>query len=198
VLYLPRGTWHKTQASEPSLSLSIVIRPPVLAEVLLGWLKPWLMGDARWRSPIYGEVDRRGLKTILGELADRLNAGAESSITDWHSASSVGPADVSLGAELLRVPGSQLIWQDVPGGAGSVPRLHLQVTALDQDWRARITLDTEIPKALLPAIVWLKRRKTAFDLKALAEQLPQRGDADLRQLLALLVKAHALRLLVPR
>jgi hypothetical protein len=198
VLYLPRGTWHKTQASEPSLSLSIVIRPPVLAEVLLGWLKPWLLGDARWRSPIYGELDQGGLKTMLGELADRLNTGAESSITDWHSASSVGPADVYLGAELLRVPGSQLIWQDVPSGTGSVPRLHLQVTALDQDWRARITLDTEIPKALLPAIVWLKRRKTAFDLKALAEQLPQRGDADLRQLLALLVKAHALRLLVPR
>lgn len=53
VLYLPRGTWHKTQASQASLSLSIVIRPPVLADALLGWLKPWLLGDARWRLPVY-------------------------------------------------------------------------------------------------------------------------------------------------
>ena len=33
MLFLPRGTWHDTEASEPSLSLSLTISPPMLLEL---------------------------------------------------------------------------------------------------------------------------------------------------------------------
>ncbi|WP_199885234.1 JmjC domain-containing protein [Pseudomonas bohemica] len=195
VLYLPRGTWHRTEAQEPSLSLSIVIRPPVLADALLGWLKPWLLGDARWRRPLYGDRDQHSvaLKPLLGELAQRLTQDAEAPILSWSSAPAVETTD------LLRVPGSRITWLEPAIGAPA--RLRLQVHALDQDWRERVTLDTEIPAALLSAIAWIDGRVTAFSLEQLdqqLQQLPGIAHADLRQLLDLLVKAHALRQLVPR
>lgn len=194
VLYLPRGTWHRTQASEPSLSLSIVIRPPVLAQALLGWLKPWLLGDARWRLPLYGEIEAHTprLKSLLRELAAQLTQHAETPILSWNSAPSVDSTD------LLRVPGSRLDWHELAAQPRSVARLRLQVTALDQDWRERVTLDTEIPAVLLPVITWLQHRKTAFDVQGINQQLPHLAKGDLRQLLELLLKAHALRQLVPR
>lgn len=189
VLYLPRGTWHKTEAWEPSLSLSIVIRPPVLADALLGWLKPWLLGDSRWRAPVYGEraAHESALKPLLAELARRLTEGAETPILSWNAGSSVE------NSELLNVPSSRISWQTTAS-----TRSRIEVRALDQDWRERVTLDTEIPVALLPALAWINQRPTAFGLRQLSEQLPKITPGDLRQLLELLVKAHALRLLVPR
>lgn len=190
VLFLPRGTWHRTQAREASLSLSIVIRPPVLADALLGWLKPWLLGDARWRLPLYGDnADHRAaLEPLLGELAQRLIDQAQAPILSW----SAGPPIETT--ELLRVPSSRIQWR----AAAVSTRLNLQVCALDQGWRERVTLDTEIPAPLLPALIWIEQRSTAFDLQELARQLPHMALADLRQLLELLVKAHGLRQLVPR
>ena len=189
VLYLPRGTWHRTEAQEPSLSLSIVIRPQVLAEALLGWLQPWLLGDVRWRLPLYGstQAHRSALKPLLNELATRLSQGAEQPILSWSTAP---PVDST---HLLRVPGSRL-----NAVASAQSRIRLQVSALDQDWRSRITFDSEIPAALLTAIQWLQQRTTAFNLQTLAEQMPHIAPGDVRQLLELLVKANALRQLVPR
>lgn len=189
VLYLPRGTWHKTEAREPSLSLSIIIRPPVLAEALLGWLTPWLLGDPRWRAPMYGDraAHENALKPLLGELARRLAEGAETPILSWNAGPSVE------NRELLNVPSSRLSWHTTASN-----RARIEVRARDQDWRERVTLDTEIPVALLPALAWINQRLTAFSPRQLSEQLPTVAPGDLRQLLELLVKAHALRLLVPR
>lgn len=188
VLYLPRGTWHRSEARQASLSLSIVIRPPVLADALLGWLQPWLLGDARWRQPIYrGYALATPLQTLLGELAARLSDTAAPAILAWSST----PALESTA--LLRVPGARLV---VSPAAGA--RARLQVSALDQDWRPRLTFDSEVPGELAPAVTWLQARDTAFELAELCRHLPQIAPGDLRQLLELLVKAHALRQLVPR
>lgn len=189
VLFLPRGTWHRTEAQESSLSLSIVVRPPVLAEALLGWLQPWLLGDSRWRLPLYGPVNSHqgALKPLLRELAARLEQGAEQPILNW---SATPPIENS---ELLRVQGSRL---DV--SVVSQHRLRLRVSALDQNWRSRITFDSEIPATLRPVIEWIQLRKTAFSLQTLAQELPHPMQGDNRQLVEVLVKANALRQLVPR
>ncbi|MDR9753610.1 cupin domain-containing protein [Pseudomonas sp. SZMC_28357] len=189
VLYLPRGTWHRTEALEASLSLSIVIRPPVLADALLGWLQPWLLGDARWRSPLYGGAvgHAEPLQTLLGELAMRLADDAATPVLQWQSTPAVE------GSELLRVPGSRLAV--APAGPG---RARLVVSALDRDWRARVTFDSEVPGGLAGVIEWLETRDSAFDLAVLGLEFPQIAVGDLRQLVEVLVKASALRQLVPR
>ena len=189
VLFLPRGTWHRTEALEPSLSLSIVIRPPVLADALLGWLRPWLLGDARWRVPLYGAAAEQAdaLQGLLGELAARLTDDAATAVLAWNSLPSVDSS------ELLRVPGSRLVV--TPAAPG---RVQLVVSALDRDWRARVTFDSEVPAVLVPVIEWLQARETAFDLAGLSRELPGVVRGDLRQLLEVLVKANALRQLVPR
>ena len=124
---------------------------------------------------------------MLGELATRLKQNAGSTILDWNAAP---PVD---SGSLLRVPGARL--RLTPAAR---PRVRLEVSALDRDWRSRVTFDSEIPEALVPAIEWLQQRKTAFDLQTLGRHLPHIAPADLRQLLELLVKANGLRQLVPR
>lgn len=189
VLYLPRGTWHRTEALEPSLSLSIVIRPPVLADAVLDWLRPWMLGDARWRRPLYGPVAAQTdeLQGLLNELSTRLGDAAAPTILSWSEVPSVEAT------ALLKVPGSRLTLAPTAPG-----RVRLQVSALDQDWRARLTFDSEIPAVLAPAVHWLQQRETAFEWPVLTEALPGVAPGDLRQLLELLVKANALRQLVLR
>lgn len=188
VLYLPRGTWHYSEARQASLSLSIVIRPPVLADALLGWLQPWLLGDARWRQPIYHAAAQASpLQALLDELAVRLSDNVAPSILAWSSAPPVEST------ALLRVPGSRLVVSSL-----AQARAHLQISALDQDWRPRVTFDSEIPGAMAAAVTWLQARDTAFELADLCRHLPGVAPGDLRQLLALLLKANALRQLVMR
>ena len=194
VLFLPRGTWHRTEAEEASLSLSIVIRPPVLADALLNWLRPWLIGDARWRLPLYGNVETHEahLQPLLAELSQRLLEQAEAPILSWSANPAVDSTD------LLRVPGARLVWQPVSATAGTPQRVRLQAWVLDQHWRERMTLDTQIPATLVAALDWIEQRQRAFHLSDLRQQFPRIQPDDLRQLLDLLLKAHALRQLVVR
>lgn len=180
VLWIPRGTWHRTEATAASLSLSIVIRPPLLLDALAGWLRPLLLGDVRWRRPLYGAVDADTLQEVFGELGTRLQ-GAAPEVLAWQS------GEASDLQRWLAVPTSRLQVERV--GA----RLRVQVQAMDQRWRHRQTLDSEVPGHLVAALDWLAGQHRAFALHALREQAGQVPVADLLQLLDLLGKAHYLR-----
>lgn len=133
------------------------------------------------------------LQPLLAALAKRLDDGASEAVLGWNREPSAQTC------ELLHVPGSRIEWTEATGtGTAGHRRLRLQVFALDQDWRERVTLNTEIPATLLPALEWVAQRKQAFGLGDLERHTPQIGLIDVRQLLDLLVKAHAFRLLVPR
>lgn len=48
-LYIPSGYWHRTQAGEESISLSVGIRAPNAVDVF-DFLRPRLLGSLRWRQ----------------------------------------------------------------------------------------------------------------------------------------------------
>ena len=54
VLALPRGHWHRTHCETPSLSISVVLSPPLLMDWALGVLRHWALEAPRWRAPLYG------------------------------------------------------------------------------------------------------------------------------------------------
>ena len=54
VLVLPRGHFHHTRAAEVSLSLSIIITPPILLDWALGVLRHQALQDPEMRRPLYG------------------------------------------------------------------------------------------------------------------------------------------------
>lgn len=51
-LFMPRGTWHRTAAAEPSLSLTFGLFTPTALDILLEQTRAWCLPDARYRQPL--------------------------------------------------------------------------------------------------------------------------------------------------
>ena len=65
VLFMPRGTWHHTEAEVDSLSISIVLDPSVQIDHFLSQIKATLLQDPAWRAPCYGFGKTDGVDTKL-------------------------------------------------------------------------------------------------------------------------------------
>lgn len=179
VLVLPRGTWHRTEALDDSLSVSIVLRPALAVDAVLAQLRSLLLQDERWREPLYGGALAR-LPALMRTLPD---AAAQVEAT-LPAATGITPA-----TRLQRIPSSTLSFTKSATG------LHLNVMALDDDWVERTTLDRPAGLAFAPVLDWLATSRAAFDADALARRFPSLAFDDLRQLLHGLVQVSLLRVL---
>lgn len=190
VLYLPRGTWHRTYALSDSFSVSLVLRPPVLFEALLRQLREHLLGQPAWRVPVYGQgrgaLEQAHQQGLVEQLGQQLQAAGQQLLTQ--GVADPSQRSLALHSRLLRVPTSSIEFQ--PEGKG---RGRLQVQALDQRWQARITLDTLAPLALAELVEWIAGQGMAFDVGQVLDAHPRISASDCEQLLRLLLQAHALR-----
>jgi len=73
VLFVPRGTWHSTEALTPSASISFVLATPPRLDLLLEQLRTELLTDVEWRTPAYGALgdaaSARKAARAMGDLA---------------------------------------------------------------------------------------------------------------------------------
>ncbi len=70
LLFLPRGYWHGTAASEESLSIVIRCAAPAWLHLLPHWVRDTLMIDKSWREPAYGAWGKtRRKQAALGRLS---------------------------------------------------------------------------------------------------------------------------------
>jgi 50S ribosomal protein L16 3-hydroxylase len=53
VLFVPRGVWHETDATEPSISLTFGFRTPTWSELLCKYAAAKLPQDPEWREPAW-------------------------------------------------------------------------------------------------------------------------------------------------
>ena len=65
VLFMPRGTWHFTEAEQDSMAMSIVLNPPTQVDFFLSQLKITLLQSSAWRSPRYGLGNETGADSKL-------------------------------------------------------------------------------------------------------------------------------------
>ena len=76
VLFMPRGTWHKTEAEGPSLAVSIILKPPPAVDTVLEQLRWLLLQKPEWRKPLYGAWGHgprhETALSVLGELLSGL------------------------------------------------------------------------------------------------------------------------------
>ena len=196
VLFLPRGTWHRTEATEDSYSISIVLRPPSLLETLQQQLQGLLLQQPAWRTPLYGSRLGHGGATASLEAAAGLLAALPNMLNRLDAADLMPRsidervASIDAASRFRRIPTSR---------AQTTPRnriaMTLTVSAWDRDWVTRTTLDTDAPALLEPVIGWLAANESEFDLKDVEREFPSHRSADLRQLLGLLVHAQYLRFL---
>lgn len=196
VLFLPRGTWHRTEATEDSYSISIVLRPPSLLDTLQQQLNALLLQQPAWRAPLYGSREGHAGANAASDSAARLLAALPHNLSRLH-ASDLMPrssderiAAINQASRFRRIPTSIVM---------TMPRsrvvMALTVTAWDRDWVTRTTLETDAPALLAPVIRWLDQRDSEFTLADVERQFPASRSADLHQLLGLLARAQYLRLL---
>jgi len=196
VLFLPRGTWHRSEAGEDSFSVSIGIRPPAAMDRLLQRLRDLLLQDPQWRRPLYeahGTGAQRDalaarLDGLIGDLPRLLDQIGGAALLQPATPQSVAP--LTDASRLQKVPMARLDYARLDGR-----RLALTVTAWDQEWIERTTLATEAPAPAADLLDWLARTDAPFGAAAFYRHFPALPQRDKQQLLELLTRAGFLRLL---
>ncbi|MFO1325147.1 MAG: cupin domain-containing protein [Burkholderiales bacterium] len=200
VLFLPRGTWHYTEASDNSLSISVVVDPPAALRCLLDQLRLLLLQDPQWRQPLTGgfggtardaaarEQGARLLATLPGVIArlaptDLLSAPAGLA---WRL------AHVEPGSRFQRTPHGRLN-VGPPGANGMLP---LEFLLGHTDALTRSAGQVEVSAATLPLLRWIEARTEGpFTGAALQAAFPQIPFQTLKEVLDLCVQTQFLRLL---
>ena len=161
VLFLPRGTWHYTETTGNSLSLSIAIDVPSALRCLLDQLRLVLLQDAAWRAPLTG-----------GAGAGSSDAAARAHITRLLATLPAAIARLSP-EDLLSAP-ARLEWRLRRSGPDSryqrTPHSRMEIVPSARDAMCTVTFllghtanltvrsaQAEIATAIVPALRWMER-----------------------------------------
>jgi ribosomal protein L16 Arg81 hydroxylase len=200
VLFLPRGTWHYTEAADTSLSVSIVVDAPPALRCVLDQLRLLMLQDARWRQPIMGgsgdgprEAETRRqfaqLLTLLPDLVAQLTPDdllVAPARLDWRR------RHIGVNSRFQRTPASRIEIGAV-SASGMLPMSFL--VGHTQALTRRIT-QVEISTTAAALLRWVEARTDGpFTGADFAAAFPEESFAVLRQVLDLCVQAQFIRLL---
>jgi len=198
VLFLPRGTWHYTEAGEPSLSLSITISPPTLIDCALEQLRWLLLQDSAWREPLYGATANgamhENLCTHTQRLLDRLP----------QLVSSLSPEDliqapipvakrldqISDKTRFQRIPDAALETEAKTAQGLSVVSIRLG----HSDSSTRISARLEIPAEVLAVFRWIDGQTKPFTGADAQAAFPKLPSEELKKILAALTRAQFIKM----
>lgn len=196
VLFMPRGTWHYTEAGECSLSVSIIVRTPAAFECALEALRLRLLQDARWRRPLYGAWGDAAQSAAAREQWQAL-------MQDWPRATDGMHLDDALltrlnEAERLNQVGAASRFQRCPEArmefepkAQGGQTVKIVVRTVDGDETTPLHLD--VPEAMTAPFRWLAAHAAAFPVAELASQFPAMPLAQHLGIVNALVRARYLR-----
>jgi hypothetical protein len=198
VLFMPRGTWHRTEASENSFSVSIILRPPTAAECVLEQLRLMLLQDTAWRRPLYGAWGEGSMRAaalanadkLLSELPHALRALSAQDVLQ-HSLSERKRLDLLCPETRLQKTPSSKIEFEHPHESPAIA--HVKVW--DERNGERITVSLEAPPAVFPVLSWLSERNIPFRANELERVFPEQPFNKHRKLLEVLIRGGFLKML---
>jgi len=204
VLFLPRGTWHCTEASgEPSFSISIAVQPLSACTLLLSRLRTLLLQDADWRAPIYGagggasaeEAALRRSADLLARLAPIIAQIEPKDLVGCADSAYSTTSSVNAATRFLREPRANLCLEgiDAADGLAMVKIWHGTTQA-----SGTISLRVKVAPAQIPVFEWLDRQAGAFDAGAVREAITGVSWPEIQKLLDLAVRGQLVRRLAFR
>ena len=203
VLFLPRGTWHRTHAGADSFAISIGIRPPTVLESFLEQLRYVLLQDPEWRRPLYGvrgdPLERQRALERAGKVLKKAPRLVEALSVDHLAPLTEAEKlqNVTRETGFQRDFGTQM--EISRSGAGEIM---IQVKCWNRDEGEKTTLQMKATAEYGPVFEWLSNSKAAFSAGELAECFPDVSFGQHQKLLAALTRGKFLRLLwfprVPR
>ena len=180
VLFMPRGTWHRTEADEPSLSITIALRPPSAAEIVLENVRWLLLQDASWRKPLYGAYgetpQKQAAMDAAGQLLQRLPKQLQSlSVRSLELA--LMPEDLRLqnidaDSRFVSQPNASVQLGEVTPGKGG-EQLQMSILLQDDEAGDRVTVTMDIHPEAVAVFEWLGSRMAPFSVVDLLQQFPQ-------------------------
>jgi len=200
VLFLPRGTWHYTEASDDSLSLSIMVDPAPALQCALDQLRLLLLQDGDWRAPLYGargsgrrrEAARAEAAALLAALPAVVARLSPEDLLDSPSGPERRLERIDSGSRFQRTPYANL--ECTPGEASGMYRLAVRfghTASLTQ-----VSTQADISAATLPVFQWLEAQAAGpFSGAAVQAAFPATPFAVLKDILCLCVRAQFLKLL---
>lgn len=194
VLYIPRGTWHRTVAEQDSFAISIGIRPPAIADSFLEQLRYVLLQDPEWRRPMYGA---RGNPAQRREALERARRTLERAPAIVRSISTEHLAPMPEPERLKRID-RETSFQREPGTRMELPAREgdlLRVFAVRGDANDQPLLQMTVPPQYLGAFAWLAEVRAPFSAGELADRFADVPFEQQRKILDVLTRAHYLRLL---
>lgn len=199
VLFLPRGTWHYTEAGEPSLSLSITISPPTLLDCAMEQIRWLLLQDSAWREPLYGA-------TASGALHENLRAHAQRLLERLPQlVSSLSPEDliqtpipvakrldqISAKTRFQRIPDAVLEVETDQSPQGlSVVCIRLG----HSESSTRISARLEIPAEVLAVFRWIDGQRKPFTGADVQTAFPKVTFEELKKTLVTLTRAQFIKM----
>jgi hypothetical protein len=200
VLFLPRATWHYTEADEPSLSLSIILRPVTLIDCALEQLRWLLLQDSAWREPTYGSTATGATHQKLREHAARLLERLP------EVAGSLSPEDLigttTPAAKRLEQISDKTRFQKIPNAVlqvderGATRGMATVTIRLPQPETSNdFSMQMDVGPALVAVFRWIDTQRKPFTGADLHAAFPQLAAADRKKLLDLLTRAQFIKML---
>jgi ribosomal protein L16 Arg81 hydroxylase len=199
VLYMPRGTWHRTEAEGDSIAVSIGMEPPSAAESVLEQLRLLLLQDPEWRRPLYGAWGAGKMVDSAAERAEELLAGlpalAAALTPDLVASPKLSEARriamMNAASRVQHTPNSRLIIGEPPPGSDDDSIL-ASVEIYDRSVN-QIMAEIEMPSRCEPVLRWLEAQRGSFLVSDVAAKFPELTEDQHLQLLQTLASAGLLR-----
>lgn len=197
VLFMPRGTWHHTEAGGDSISISIAIAAPSAVDIALEPLRLRLLQDPAWRRPLYGawgngarrEQSARALQTLLAQLPGMTqDLSPEQTILPTLS-ERARIERITAESWFQRAPNARI---DIEQRSGRLDLLHIRIR---EESVEKTSASMEIGATAVPMFRWLGERQTPFQARDLTMHYPALKPGGYRELLEPLLRAGLLRML---
>jgi quercetin dioxygenase-like cupin family protein len=190
VLFVPRGTWHRTVAEQDSFAISIGLNPPSIAETFLDQLRYVLLQDPQWRRPVYGASRGRELDETLNEVLESapraLRAISARDLLPLGEMQRL--ANIDSATRFQRDPGTRMLFSD----ERESHKVEILVAAPGGE---QATLTMNVPREYSAVFRWLAEARAAFSAGELRTRFPGVPFEQLSKILDVLTRAKYLRLL---
>lgn len=209
-LFMPAGTWHRTERQEQScLSLIVAVQAPSILDLIQNAL-PYFAGQkGSYRAPAYGMASRRwgtsgsphdvtheqALLAATTELADKLKTLDASTVERcwWVARHKDGDVQSYATGQLfqryIRLPGSKVRFESDPSKDGPEQQLRLVVRCAHSIFDKVVAFHP----AARPIVEATLEMKSAFDKQELAARFDEFEEQEVYDLLERLAQVGLLR-----
>jgi ribosomal protein L16 Arg81 hydroxylase len=202
VLYMPRGTWHRTEAEGDSIAVSIGMEPPSAAECVLEQLRLLLLQDPEWRKPLYGVWGTGSMRDTAIERATDLMAKLAELTPSLHPEYLAAPklsekrriSLMNTRSRVQRTPNTKLILDSPPPGSAEEDSLLAKIEINDRSTK-QIMSEIEMPSRCAPILHWIDERQSSFQISELAAKFSELTEDQHLQLIQTLTGAGLLKVL---